>query len=58
MNILKNKAISKEESKIKKPVNTIKTFLRTYEKYKGLDLQKGISFPKRAKNHKEIPSIQ
>jgi len=55
---LKNKTISKEESKIKKPVNTIKTFLRTYEKYKDLDLQKGISFPKRVKNQKVIPSIQ
>ena len=55
---LKNKTISKEESKIKKPVNTIKTFLRTYEKYKDLDLQKGISFPKRVKNKKVIPSIQ
>ena len=57
---LKHKSITKEEVKIKKPINTIQDFLRTYAKYKDLDLEGGISFPKRSssKAQKLTPTVQ
>lgn len=57
---LKHKSITKEEVKIKKPINTIQDFLRTYAKYKDLDLEDGISFPKRSssKAQKLTPTVQ
>jgi len=57
---LKHKSITKEEVKIKKPINTIQDFLRTYAKYKDLDLEDGISFPKRSssKAQKLTPIVQ
>lgn len=57
---LKNKTISKEEVKARKPIVTIQDFLHTYAKYKGLSLENGISFPKKAssKAQKVTPMVQ
>lgn len=55
---LKNRSIFKETTE--KSIFTIEDFLKTYEKYKDLDLQKGISFKERnvSKTTKITPSLQ
>jgi hypothetical protein len=51
--------LGKEELKEKKvKVRTLDDFLSSNEKFKDLDIRKGISFPKRSKNEKIVPSAQ
>ena len=55
---LKDNSITKEEVTTKKPIISIQDFLRTYAKYKDLDLESGISFPKKSKAQKLTPTVQ
>ena len=57
---LKQKPTTKEEVKTRKPIITIQDFLRKYAKYKDLNLESGITFPKKSgsKAQKVIPTVQ
>jgi len=57
---LKQKPIVKEEVKQRKLIVTIQDFLHTYAKYKDLNLESGITFPKRSnsKTQKITPTVQ
>lgn len=56
----KNLALLEKEEVEKKKVKirTLNDFLMSNKKYNDLDVRKGISFPKRSKNEKIVPSAQ
>jgi len=56
---LNNKSIVKQV-KTKKSILSVQDFLQTYDKYRDLSLEDGISFPKRSgsKEQRETPTVQ
>jgi hypothetical protein len=54
LSLLERKKAEKKKFKIK----TLNDFLVSNKKYENLDVRKGISFPKRSKNEKIVPSAQ
>ena len=54
LSLLEKEEVEKKKVKIK----TLNDFLESNKKYESLDIRKGISFPKRSKNEKIVPSAQ